>query len=92
MSIAGASRRYQRTLPSVMARIAARCGEDSKGAKATSDDRPSTTIETMARAASASAGAPGAHGVLTKAAARQLNSTSEIGGRYHASARALHLA
>src|ERR1700733_8035079 len=92
MSTAGARRRYQRTLPSVIARIAARCGEDSKGVRAASDDRPSTTIETMARAASASAGAPGAQGVLTKTAACQLDAASEIGGRYHSPAGALHLA
>ena len=46
----------------------------------------------MARAASASAGAPGAQGVLTKTAACQLNAASEVGGGHHAPAGALHLA
>src|SRR3984957_10201043 len=92
MSTAGASRRYQRTLPSVIARMAARCGDVSNRDRATSDDRPSTTIETIARAASASAGAPGAQGVLTKATACQLNAAREICGGNHAATGPLYLA
>ena len=72
--------------------MAARWGEVSKGARATSDDRPSTTIETIARAASARAGAPGAQGVLTKAPACQLKAACEVGRRDDAAARALQLA
>ena len=92
MSTAGASRRYQRTLPRVIARMAARCWEVSKGARATSDERPSTTMETIARAASARAGAPGAQGVLTKTSACQLEAAREVGCGNDPAARALQLA
>ena len=92
MSTAGASLRYQRALPSAMARTAARWGVASKGAKAASDVRPSTTIEVIARAASASAGAPGAQGVLPKAAAYQLNSMREVSRGYRPTTWPLHLA
>src|ERR1700733_13589274 len=92
MSTAGASRRYQRTLPSVIARMAARCGDVSNRDRATSDERPSTTIETIARAASARAGAPGAQGVLTKTSACQVETACEVGCGNDPAARALQLA
>ena len=99
MSIAGARRRYQRRVPKAIARIAERWGAPSKGARATSDERPSVTTEAMARAASARAGAPGAQGVRParvspKAFACELRPTAarEIGGGDGAAAWALDLA
>src|SRR5215213_6081188 len=62
--MAGASRRYQRAHPSVIARTAARSGTFMKGASAISAVRPSKAIAVIARAASASAVAPGAQRVL----------------------------
>lgn len=74
-----------------MARTAARWGVASKGIKAASDVRPSTTIEVIARAASASAGAPGAQGVLPKAAAYQLDSVREVSRGYRPTTWPLYL-
>src|SRR5437868_11670576 len=65
-STAGARRRYQRSVPSVMARIAARSGAFARLASAASAERPQLITSSTARAAAASAGAPGAQGVLAK--------------------------
>jgi hypothetical protein len=59
-SSAGTSRRYHRSVPRVMARTAARSGVDSAAASAASADCPPEATASMARAAAASAGAPGA--------------------------------
>jgi len=63
---AGARRRYQRSVPSAMARTAAGEAPVSPSVKAASADSPPLTTAATARAAAASAGAPGAHGVLAK--------------------------
>src|SRR5256885_2174763 len=65
-STAGARRRYQRSVPSVMARIAARSGAFARLASAAPAERPHLITSSTARAAAASAGAPGAQGVLAK--------------------------
>src|SRR5438105_283325 len=65
-STAGARRRYQRSVPSVMARIAARSGAFARLASAASAERPQLITSSTARAAAARAGAPGAQGVLAK--------------------------
>src|SRR6185436_6390748 len=65
-SIAGARRRYQRTVPSVMARIAARSGALSNEASASSADRPLSAMRATARAADASVSAPGAQRPLPR--------------------------
>src|SRR2546421_7911320 len=65
-STAGARRRYQRSVPRVMARIAARSGAFGRLASAASAERPHLITSSTARAAAASAGAPGAQGVLAK--------------------------
>src|ERR1700730_4556849 len=65
-STAGASRRYQRSVPSAMARTAARSGAVARGASAASAEWPFEITSSTARAAAASAGAPGAQDVLTK--------------------------
>src|SRR3977135_1277093 len=65
-STAGARRRYQRTVPSVMARTAARSGPFASPASAASAVWPHLITSSTARAAAASAGAPGAQGVLAK--------------------------
>src|SRR5437660_7766909 len=65
-STAGARRRYQRSVPSVMARIAARSGPFARPASAASAEWPHLITSSTARAAAASAGAPGAQGVLAK--------------------------
>ena len=49
-------------------------------------------METIARAASARAGAPGAQGVLTKTSAYQVETAGEIGSRDDAATWALQLA
>src|SRR5260370_12210796 len=68
-STAGARRRYQRIVPSVMARIAARSGAFASEASAASAEWPHLITSSTARAAAASAGAPGAQGVLALAKA-----------------------
>src|SRR5213082_4145233 len=65
-STPGARRRYQRSVPSVMARIAARSGAFARRSSAASAERPHLITSSTARAAAASAGAPGAQAVLTK--------------------------
>src|SRR5256884_8608046 len=65
-STAGARRRYQRSVPSVMARIAARSGAFARLARAAPAERPQVITSSTARAAAARAGAPGAQGVLAK--------------------------
>src|SRR6266480_4569829 len=62
-STAGARRRYQRRVPSAMARTAARSEAFASGASA---EWPFEITSSTARAAAASAGAPGAQGVLDK--------------------------
>src|SRR3981081_1944690 len=66
-STAGARRRYQRIVPSAMARTAARSGAFASGASAASAEWPFEMTSSTTRAAAASAGAPGAQGVLAKA-------------------------
>src|SRR5256885_727377 len=65
-STPGARRRYQRSVPSVMARIAARSGAFARRSSAAFAERPHLITSSTARAAPASAGAPGAQAVLTK--------------------------
>src|SRR2546429_340405 len=65
-STAGARRRYQRSVPRVMARIAARSGAFARLASAAPAERPQLITSSTARAAAARAGAPGAQGVLAK--------------------------
>src|ERR1700687_1666060 len=65
-STAGARRRYQRSVPSAMARTAARSGAFPREASAASAEWPFEITSSTARAAAASAGAPGAQGVLAK--------------------------
>ena len=91
MSTAGTNRRYHRTLPSVMARTAARCATFSKGARAASEDRPSEAIEAIARAASARAGAPGAQGVLAKMPTCQLGAARKVRSGHYAATWPLQL-
>src|ERR1700730_15434379 len=66
-STAGARRRDQRSVPSAMARTAARSGAFATEARDASAERPHLLTSSTARAAAASAGAPGAQGVLAKA-------------------------
>ena len=91
MSTAGARRRYQRTVPRVIARMAERCGEVSNAARAASADHPSMAMEVTARAASASVCAPGAQGALAKATTCQVAPMCEIPGSDRPAPRALHL-
>src|SRR5256886_2902475 len=65
-STAGARRRYQRSVPRVMARIAARSCAFARRLSAASAERPHLITSSTARAAPARAGAPGAQGVLAK--------------------------
>src|SRR6266480_5437396 len=65
-STAGARRRYQRRVPSAMARTAARSGALASEARAASAEWPHRITASTARAAAASAGAPGAPGDLAK--------------------------
>src|SRR6266403_3073049 len=65
-STAGARRRYQRSVPCVMARTAARSGALTREERAASAEWPHLITSSTARAAAASAGAPGAQGVLAK--------------------------
>ena len=61
LSTAGAKRRNQRRVPSVIARTAARLAAPANGDSATSALRPSNTIADTARVASTRAAAAGAH-------------------------------
>src|SRR3982074_2129814 len=65
-STAGARRRYQRTLPRVMERTAARSEPVGSPASAAPAVWPHLITTSTARAAAVSAGAPGAQGVLAK--------------------------
>src|SRR5580692_3664353 len=88
---AGASLKYQRRVPSAMARIAARSGMPSAARSAASADSPRERTASTARAAPASAGAPGAQGVLTKALPQEGATVGEVARRNAPAARQLHL-
>src|SRR5580704_89072 len=77
-STAGASRRYQRSVPSAMARTAERSAPTSCPASAASAERPRSATAATTRAAPASAGAPGAQRVLAKAPACQRQVVGEL--------------
>ena len=81
-STAGARRRYQRRLPRVMARTAARWGEFCDAARALSDDCPTAATDARARAASARAAAPGgAPGRKARRASGDMCAASPAAGR-----------
>ena len=66
-----------------IALIAARCGDSSYARRASSVERPSNATDETARAASASAAAPGAQRDLSaKTAPRQVQSIDEVAGSY----------
>jgi hypothetical protein len=89
--MAGARRRYQRIVPRAIARTAARSGDVSKPARATSADRPSESTASNAWAAPASADAPGAHGDLAKAQAWKSPGVGKIPHRHRTAPWPLHL-
>ena len=76
-STAGASRRYQRSVPRVMACTAARSAPESAPRVRHPPRRRRETTASTARAAAASAGAPGAQGVLAKALAQRGSRSAE---------------
>src|SRR5579862_3785738 len=84
---AGARRRYQRMLPRVIARMA----ELSASLSAASAERPRSVTASSARAAPASAGAPGAQRDLAKPSARERLRVGEIACAHRISARPLNL-
>src|SRR5215467_2207265 len=90
-SSAGVSRRYQRSVPSAIARTADRSSPDSTSASAASAERPPATTASTTRAAPARAAAPGAHRVLAKAPSHDLEVVGEFGHRQHPAAGLLHL-
>src|SRR4029077_16294240 len=83
--------RYQRMVPSAMARTAARSADTSNAPRTASAERPSEITASSACAAPASAGAPGAHGDLAKAPSRELEAVRKIPHRYRLFTRSLHL-
>src|SRR5579864_2430914 len=90
-STAGASRRYQRSVPRAMARSAARPASASACIRAASADRPSLTTASTTRAAPARAAAPGAQRDLAKSSSGEVQVVGEFRHREHAAPRFLHL-
>src|SRR6202162_2361224 len=90
-SPAGARRRYQRSVPSAMARTAARSGAFAREARAASAEWPFETTSSTARGAAASAGAPGAQGVLAKAPPGEGHTVRVIAYGHRPAPRPLHL-
>src|SRR4029077_11808671 len=90
-STAGARRRYQRIVPSAMARTAARSGAFATEARAVSAEWPHRITSSTARAAAASAGAPGAQGGLAKAPPDESDAVRVIAYRHRPASRPLHL-
>src|SRR4029077_16570524 len=90
-STAGARRRYQRSVPSAMARTAARFGAFAGEARAASAEWPHLITSSTARAAAASAGAPGAQGVLAKAPPGEGHAVRVITHGHRPAPRPLHL-
>src|SRR3984893_1292439 len=88
---AGARRRYQRSVPSAMARTAARSGAFATEARAASAEWPHLITSSTARAAAASAGAPGAQGVLAKAPPGEGHAVRVIAYGHRPAPRPLHL-
>src|ERR1700730_8350879 len=90
-SRAGARRRYQRSVPSVIACTGARSALPAEAARAASADIPLKTTASTARAAAASAGAPAAHGVLAKPTARERQTVRKITRTHEPPTRPLQL-
>lgn len=90
-STAGARRRYQRSVPSAMARTAARSGAFAREARAASAEWPHLITSSTARAAPASAGAPGAQGVLAKAPPGEGHTVRVIAYGHRPAPRPLHV-
>src|ERR1700683_100662 len=90
-STAGARRRYQRIVPSVMARTAARWSDASNAPSATSAECPPESTASSACAAPASADAPGAQGDLAKTTSSQSQTVGKIPHRNGAASRPLDL-
>src|SRR6266446_8216313 len=90
-STTGARRKYQRSVPSAMARTAARSGAFAREARAASAERPHLITSSTARAAAASAGAPGAQGVLAKAPPGEGHTMRVIAYGHRPAPRPLHL-
>src|SRR4029077_11202058 len=78
-------------LPSAMARIAARSGDDSKPLSAASAERPLESTASKACAAPASAAAPGAQVDLAKPMPQKSPRVGKIPHRHGPAPRPLHL-